>query len=233
MITLFIDTSTTTLTVALIKDDNVLEESTVSSSEHSKHTMPEIEKLFKNNNIEPKSVNKIMVTNGPGSFTGLRIGSATAKGLGMVWNKPLIHVPTVDAMAYNLYGTDKLICPMMDARRNQTYTGLYEFVDGEFKIVMEQCAISVDELIVKINEIGREVIFLGDGVPVFMGSLDEKLTVSHSYAPAHMNRQRAGAVAVLGNKYFADGKYETAAEHEPNYLRQSQAEREAKEKNNG
>lgn len=231
---LAIDSSSLVASVAVVEDDIMVAEYTINHKKtHSQTLLPMINEISKMAEIDLSQVDAIAVSGGPGSFTGLRIGSATAKGLGMVWNKPLIHVPTVDAMAYNLYGTDKLICPMMDARRNQTYTGLYEFVDGEFKIVMEQCAISVDELIEKINEIGREVIFLGDGVPVFMGSLDEKLTVSHSYSPAHMNRQRAGAVAVLGNKYFADGKYETAAEHEPNYLRQSQAEREAKEKNNG
>ena len=99
MITLFIDTSTTTLTVALIKDNKVLEESTVSSSEHSKHTMPEIEKLFKNNNIEPKSVNKIMVTNGPGSFTGIRIGVTIAKTYAWACNINIVPISTLKAYA--------------------------------------------------------------------------------------------------------------------------------------
>ena len=231
---LAIDSSSLVASVAVVEDDIMVAEYTINHKKtHSQTLLPMIDEISKMAEIDLSSVDAIAVSGGPGSFTGLRIGSATAKGLGLVWNKPLVHVPTVDAMAYNLYGTDKLICPMMDARRNQTYTGIYEFIDGEFKIVVEQCAISVDELIDKINELGREVIFLGDGVPVFKNALDEKLNVAHAYAPAHMNRQRAGAVAVLGGMYYADGKYETAAEHEPNYLRQSQAEREAKEKNNG
>ena len=231
---LAIDSSSLVASVAVVEDDIMVAEYTINHKKtHSQTLLPMIDEISKMAEIDLSSVDAIAVSGGPGSFTGLRIGSATAKGLGLVWNKPLVHVPTVDAMAYNLYGTDKLICPMMDARRNQTYTGVYEFVDGEFRIVVEQCAISVDELIDKINGFGREVIFLGDGVPVFKEILDEKLSVAHSYAPAHMNRQRAGAVAVLGGMYYADGKYETAAEHEPNYLRQSQAEREAKEKNNG
>ena len=231
---LAIDSSSLVASVAVVEDDIMVAEYTINHKKtHSQTLLPMIDEISKMAEIDLSSVDAIAVSGGPGSFTGLRIGSATAKGLGLVWNKPLVHVPTVDAMAYNLYGTDKLICPMMDARRNQTYTGVYEFVDGEFRIVVEQCAISVDELIDKINGFGREVIFLGDGVPVFKEILDEKLSVAHSYAPAHTNRQRAGAVAVLGGMYYADGKYETAAEHEPNYLRQSQAEREAKEKNNG
>ena len=231
---LAIDSSSLVASVAVVEDDIMVAEYTINHKKtHSQTLLPMIDEISKMAEIDLSGVDAIAVSGGPGSFTGLRIGSATAKGLGLVWNKPLVHVPTVDAMAYNLYGTDKLICPMMDARRNQTYTGIYEFLDNEFKIVVEQCAISVDELIDKINELGREVIFLGDGVPVFKDILDEKLNVKHTYAPAHMNRQRAGAVAVLGGIYYANGKYETAAEHEPNYLRQSQAEREAKEKNNG
>ena len=231
---LAIDSSSLVASVAVVEDDIMVVEYTINHKKtHSQTLLPMIDEISKMAEIDLSEVDAIAVSGGPGSFTGLRIGSATAKGLGLVWKKPLVHVPTVDAMAYNLYGTDKLICPMMDARRSQTYTGLYQFVNGEFNIVMEQCAISVDELIDKINEIGREVIFLGDGVPVYKQALEEKLTVAYTYAPAHMNRQRAGAVAVLGGKYFSEGHYETAAEHEPNYLRQSQAEREAKEKNNG
>ena len=231
---LAIDSSSLVASVAVVEDDIMVAEYTINHKKtHSQTLLPMINEISKMAELDLSQVDAIAVSGGPGSFTGLRIGSATAKGLGLVWDKPLIYVPTVDAMAYNLYGTDKLICPMMDARRNQTYTGLYEFKNDEFAIVMEQCAISVDELIEEINKLGREVIFLGDGVPVFKATLDEKLSVEHTYALAHMNRQRAGAVAVLGQKYYADGKYETAAAHEPNYLRQSQAEREAKEKNNG
>ena len=231
---LAIDSSSLVASVAVVEDDIMVAEYTINHKKtHSQTLLPMIDEISKMAEIDLSAVDAIAVSGGPGSFTGLRIGSATAKGLGLVWDKPLVHVPTVDAMAYNMYGSDKLICPMMDARRNQTYTGIYEFVGEQFNIIEEQCAISVDELIDKINGLGREVIFLGDGVPVFKNILDEKLNVKHTYAPANMNRQRAGAVAVLGGMYYANGQYETAAEHEPNYLRQSQAEREAKEKNNG
>ena len=231
---LAIDSSSLVASVAVVEDDIMVAEYTINHKKtHSQTLLPMIDEISKMAEIDLSDIDAIAVSGGPGSFTGLRIGSATAKGLGMVWQKPIVHVPTVDAMAYNLYATDKLICPMMDARRNQTYTGLYAFENGEFKIVMEQCAISVDELVEKINQLGREVIFLGDGVPVFKDILKEKVTVGFLFAPAHNNRQRAGAVAVLGGEYYRQGKYETAMEHGPNYLRQSQAEREAKEKQNG
>ena len=227
---LAIDSSSLVATVAVVQDDIMTAEYTINHKKtHSQTLLPMIDEMVKMAEINLEDIDAIAVSGGPGSFTGLRIGSATAKGLGLVWNKPLIHVPTVDAMAYNLYGTDKLICPIMDARRSQTYTGIYEFKGEELNILTEQCAISVVELIDKLNAMNREVIFVGDGIPVFKNILDEKLTVAHYYAPAHMNRQRAGAVAVLGAKYLAEGKTETAAEHGPDYLRQSQAERERNE----
>ena len=171
---LAIDSSSLVASVAVVEDDIMIAEYTINHKKtHSQTLLPMIDEISKMAEIDLSDVDAIAVSGGPGSFTGLRIGSATAKGLGLVWQKPLIHVPTVDAMAYNLFATDKLICPMMDARRSQTYTGLYEYVDGEFTIVMEQCAIAVEELIDKINEFGKEVIFLGDGVPVFKDIIKE------------------------------------------------------------
>ena len=120
-------------------------------------------------------IDAIAIAGGPGSFTGLRIGSATAKGLGLALDKPLIHVPTVDGLAYNLYGYDGLICPIMDARRSQVYTGIYTFEKQEdgtdtFCVVEEQMAIAVSELADKLNEKQQPVVFLGDGVPVYTGN---------------------------------------------------------------
>lgn len=231
---LAIDSSSLVATVAVVQDDIMIAEYTINHKKtHSQTLLPMIDEIVRMAEISVEDVDAIAISGGPGSFTGLRIGSATAKGLGLVWKKPLIHVPTLEAMAYNLYGTDKLICPIMDARRSQTYTGLYEFKNEEFSTIMKQSAISVEELAKKVNELGRSVIFVGDGIPVFKEYLDEALKVPHIYAPAHMNRQRAGAVAVLGIKYYNEGKIESAAEHQPDYLRKSQAEREREQELGG
>lgn len=131
----------------------------------------------------------------------------------------------MDAMGYCLYGTGALICPMLDARRKQVYTGLYHY-EEDFEIVMVQCIIDIHELIGKLNERGERVIFLGDGVPVNREVIESEMKVPYSFAPAQVNRQRASAVAALGEVYFKEGKTETAAEHRPDYLRKSQAERE-------
>ena len=175
--------------------------------------------------LELDTIDAVAVSGGPGSFTGLRIGSATAKGLGLALKKPLIHVPTLDAMAYNLWGSDALICPIMDARRNQVYTGVYQ-VKSSLTVVKPQCAMDMGELIGELNENNQPVIFLGDGVPVFKNLIEEKMTAPFLFAPPQMNRQRAASVAALGAIYMKEGKTEDARDHAPDYLRKSQAERE-------
>ncbi len=228
---LALDSSGLVATVAIVEDGQTLAEYTVNYKKtHSQTLLPMLDEIVKMMEFDLASIDAIAVAGGPGSFTGLRIGAATAKGLGLALSKPLIHVPTVDGMAYNLYGNTGLICPIMDAKRNQVYTGLYRFENGDFQIIEEQMAISLQELSEKLNQYGEKVTFLGDGVPVYQTKLDESLKVEHFYAPAHLNRQRASAVGTLGMRYFAEGKVESAAEHKPDYLRLSQAEREKQEK---
>ena len=120
---------------------------------------------------------------------------------------------------------------MMDARRQQVYTGLYTFENGDFKVVLPQTACGVGEITEKINALGKPVIFLGDGVPVYENIIDENVSVPYTKAPAHLCYQRAGALASLAAVYFEQGKTETAKEHRPDYLRVSQAERELMERN--
>lgn len=230
---LAIDTSGLVASVAILDGDSMLSEYMVNYKKtHSETLMPMIAEIIHMTETDKASFDAIAIAGGPGSFTGLRIGSATAKGIAQMYDLPIISVPTVDALAYNIWATDSLVVPIMDARRNQTYTGIYEYSeDGEMKVLMEQCAISVEELVEKLNGMGRSVIFLGDGVVRFKELIDGTLKVSHKYAPVHHSRQRAGAVAVLGAKYYEQGKYTTAEEHEPEYLRKSQAEREREERN--
>ncbi len=226
-----LDSSGLVASVAVIEDDNMLGEYTVNYKKtHSQTLLPMLDEVAQMIELDLESVDAIAIAGGPGSFTGLRIGSATAKGLGLALQKPIVNVPTVEGLAYNLVGCPEVVCPLMDARRNQTYTGLYTFQGNEMTTLKEQCAVGIDEIIDTINTTGREVVFLGDGVPVFRDYIAEHCKVSYRFAPAHMNKQRAGAVAVLGMKYFSEGRYESAAEHKPEYLRLSQAERERLEK---
>ena len=226
-----LDSSGLVASVAIVEDDNLLGEYTVNYKKtHSQTLLPMLDEIAKMIELDLNSIDAIAIAGGPGSFTGLRIGSATAKGLGLALKKPIVNVPTVDGIAYNLVGHRDLVCPLMDARRNQTYTGLYRFDGDKMEVVLEQCAVGIDEIVGKINTIGQAVVFLGDGVPVFRDYLKENCKVPYLFAPAHMNKQRAGAVAVLGMQYFKEGRFETAEEHKPEYLRLSQAERERLEK---
>lgn len=224
---LAIDSSGLVASVAVAEDETLLAEYTVNYKKtHSQTLLPMLDEVAKMIELDLNTVDAIAVAGGPGSFTGLRIGSATAKGLGLALNKPLIHIPTVEALAYNLYGVEKNICPLMDARRSQVYTGIYRFEGDSFRTLLDQTPMAVGEIAEKLNELGREVIFLGDGVPVYRETLASLVKVPCQFAPAHMNRQRAASVAALAFRYAGEGRMETAAEHRPDYLRLSQAERE-------
>lgn len=231
------DSSGLVASVAVIEDDILICEYNVQYKKtHSQTLLPMLDELKKMVDLDLSTVDAVALAAGPGSFTGLRIGSATAKGLGFALNIPLIEIPTLDGLACNLYGSDKLVCPIMDARRNQVYTGIYTFEATEgspmtysLNTILPQCAVPIEEIAGKCNELGKEVIFLGDGVPVFEKKLSELLKVPFGFAPAHMNRQRAAAFGFLALSYLKAGKVVKAKEHAPEYLRLSQAEREKQE----
>lgn len=224
---LAIDSSGIVASAAVVEDDNLLGEYTINYKKtHSQTLLPMIDEVVRMLELDLHTIDAIAVAGGPGSFTGLRIGSATAKGLGLALHKPLVQIPTVDGLAYNLAGSGVLVCPLMDARRNQVYTGLYRFEGYRMHTVIEQCAVGIDEIVGKINIYGQPVTFLGDGAAVFASYIEEHCSVTYTFAPAHLNKQRASAVAVLAMEYYRAGRIQTADEHRPDYLRLSQAERE-------
>lgn len=235
---LAIDSSGLTASVCILDEekDIVTAQYTVNLKKtHSETLLPMIDEMFSLTGLVKKDIDAVAVAAGPGSFTGLRIGGAAAKGIASALDIPIAAVPTVDGLAYNCYGWQDVICPIMDARRQQTYTGIYEFVkeSGEYNIagysmniLIPQCAVDIEELIDRLNEIGRDTVFLGDGVPVFAGIIDTKLKAAHSYAPAHLNRQSAACIARLGASYIQKGMTVSASDFSPEYLRKSQAEAE-------
>lgn len=228
---LALDSSGLVASVAVTEDDNLLGEYTINYKKtHSQTLLPMLDEVAKMIELDLKTVDAIAVSAGPGSFTGLRIGSATAKGLALALDKKIVSVPTVDALAYNIWNCTDVICPLMDARRQQTYTGLYTFEDGRMQTLLPQCVVQIEEIINKVNDMGKPVVFLGDGVPVFADFIAQHCKVPYQYAPAHCNKQRAASVAALGAILYKEGKAEPAAEHKPDYLRLSQAERERQEK---
>ena len=226
-----LDSSGRVAGVAVVEDGILLGEYTTDYKKtHSQTLLPMLDALKNMIELDLNTLDAIAVASGPGSFTGLRIGSATAKGLGFALKKPLVEVPTLEGLAWNLWGTDRIVCPLMDARRNQVYTAAYEFMPAgeEFalKTVIPQNPSDIGDLLEKLNGLGRPVIFLGDGVPVYLELIKARIRVEYSIAPAGNNRQRAGSVAALGAVYYAQGRTVDAADHCPEYLRKSQAERE-------
>lgn len=228
---LAIDSSSMVATVAITTDGILNAEYTINHKKtHSQTLLPMIAEIVKMIEIDMDSIDAVAITGGPGSYTGLRIGSATAKGIGLALNKPIINVPTMDALAYNLYSSQYVICPIMDARRGQVYTGIYKFEETEMKTIKPRCIMMIDELIKELDTIKESVMFLGDGVDVHKQLIDDIMDTKHYYAPASMNRHKASTLGTIAEIYYKNGKTETAKEHKPEYLRLSQAERELKAK---
>lgn len=231
---LVLESSGLVASVALMEEDRLVCEFTMNHKKtHSQTLLPMVDEMLKITGYQKRELDAVAVSKGPGSFTGLRIGSATAKGLSQALAIPVVPVSSLKGLAANLYGTTDLICPIMDARRAQVYTGLFQY-EGEYLMTrMEDQALAVEQLIRILNDRGESVLFLGDGVPVYRKNLEDALRVPYRFAPAHLNRQRAGAVGMLAVQYYKEGKVETSRDHKPEYLRKSQAEREWIERQNG
>lgn len=229
---LAIESSAVTASVAIVTDDVLTAEYTINYKKtHSQTLLPMIDEICRMTETDVNTLDLIAVSVGPGSFTGLRIGAATGKGLALATEKDMVAVPTLLGMAYNIYGSDKLICPVMDAKRRHLYTGIYQFnADGKVKEILPQSLLSYEDLADKLNEIAQPVIFIGDGIKVAKESFEELLRCDYSYAPAHVCTQRAASVAMAALDLYQEGKAIKAAELKPDYLRPSQAECERMEK---
>ncbi len=228
---LAIDSSGMTASAAVVEDDKVAAELSINNKKtHSQTLLPMIETITKYLELELETLDAIAITKGPGSFTGLRIGSATAKGLALALKLPIVEISTLEAMAYAFFGSNMLICPMLDARRSQVYTGLYRFFGEDIKAVMPDCAVSADELLHALNQKCEPVLFTGDGVPINERLIKETLRVPYVFAPASQNRPRAAVVGTLAVRYAKEGRFTPSNMHRPAYLRLSQAERERMER---
>lgn len=225
---LAIDSSGLPASAAVTEDGKVTADFTINCGmTHSQTLLPMIDAIFRMAGIDKESLDAVTVAKGPGSFTGLRIGSATAKGIGLALELPVIEVSTLEALAYQMYGFDGEICPMMDARRDQVYTGIYRFRGESLACVYEDRAEAVSELIGHINAACERVIFLGDGVPVYKEMLKD-IRVPYIFAKPFQSFQRAAALGILAEEYYKKGLFVNADDHAPVYLRMSQAERERK-----
>lgn len=229
MIVLSMDSSSLVTTVALLKDEHLLGEFTLNfKREHSVILMEKIEMLLKDCNIDISEVDGFVVSKGPGSFTGLRIGMSTVKGLSMGTNKPYISVSSLDALAYSLITFDGLICPIMDALRDSVFTCMYKNKDGELSKIIEYNALSLDELIEEIKSKDEPVIFTGDGVYKYKEYLLTHLP-NAKFAPNHLSVIKASSLGELGMALLKNGKSDDI-NSSPLYLKKPQAERELEQR---
>ncbi len=230
MLILGIDSSGHTASCAILEDGVVLAEySTNIGLTHSQTLLPMVAEIFSRTSKAPKDLDAIAVSAGPGSFTGLRIGASTAKGLALGYNIPLIEVSTLEALAHNISDAASLdtiyVHPIMDARRKQVYTAA--FLRGE--LVGAEEAVGIDELVTRINDFGGKHIFLGDAVPVYKDYLTDNLTATFSFAGSQNLLQRASSVAIIGADKFLKGYAVSGQDFRLSYIRKPQAERERDE----
>ncbi len=211
---------------------------------HSQTLMPLLDQLLKETKVKLEDIDAIAVSGGPGSFTGLRIGAATAKGLALALDKPLVHVPTLHAMAYNLLMPEAIGCiivPMIDARRKNVYCGIFNFIvrpdnTVDFDIFQDSTMMSVDELLEQLDTLtsldGNPplVVFLGDGAEVYEDEIEEKATFNYGLATEEAMLARADTVALVGQLKYRLGLTADVDSEAPEYFQVSQAERESKEK---
>lgn len=243
MITLSIDSSSKVATAALMKDGKLLGEITLNDKkEHSVILMRIIEDLLNTNNLSIDDIDGYVVSKGPGSFTGLRIGMATIKGLSFGSNKPYVSVSSLDALALSVANFDGIICPIMDALRNSVYTALYkghsaansssneEELNDNFKLpvtlekLLDYSALDLAELVEIIKSKNEKVIFIGDGVDKYKDYLTENCPNCY-FPPNHLNLVRASALGELGSILLENGEFDDP-NSTPFYLKKSQAERE-------
>lgn len=222
-----IDTCCMAATAALVDEKVLLAQTVVNHGKtHSQMMMPQVEEMFKLCGIDPKTVDAFAAAVGPGSFTGVRIGVATAKAMAQAAQKPCIAVSTLEALAYSSRYFDGIIAPILDARRNQVYNALFDCKKGSATRMTPDRALALSELLEELKELNKDVIFMGDGTLVFENEIREALGVRASFAPKTTRMNLAGAVAELGLEKFKAGETVAYGELVPEYVRLSQAEQD-------
>ena len=225
MIVLSVDSSSKVATVALLKDNYLLGEYTINDKkEHSVLLMPMIDNLLKDCSLTIDDVDSYVVSKGPGSFTGLRIGMATIKGLSFGSNKPYISVSSLDALAYSISSFDGIVCPIMDALRENVYTSLYKNVDDNFERILDYTPMDLCDLIALLKEKNEKVIFTGDALEKHRQYIQENFENAY-FAPAHLSVIRASSLGEVGLKLLKEGQCDDPSSA-PFYLKKPQAERE-------
>ena len=225
---LALETSTKVGSVAISEDEHLIAEYTLNViSTHSERLLPSIDQILRDSKLSIREIDGFAISLGPGSFTGLRIGISTVKGLALAAEKGVVGVPTLDVLAHNLMFTRLLVCPLLDARKGEVYTALYQGDEsGKLEKLTPDLALKPEELLTRIKE---PVIFLGDGVETYRDTLRSGQD-NCLFAPAYLNQPRASVLAKLGLEKFRQGHIFKEDEIQPLYCRLAEAEIAWKEK---
>lgn len=223
---LSIESASVTASCAVSYGEKILGEYTLSHKKtHSEKLMPLIEDLMNELGLKIEEIDYIAISQGPGSYTGLRIGAAIAKSMAFAANIEIIKVPTIKSLAANIFHEDKLIVPVMDARAGRIYTGIYKWDKGQCRTVKEQFPSTIDELIEILNHYGEPVIINGDGSVNYRENILKNLNCKVTLAPENFNYLKASSLASIAYSMALKGETIKGKDFKPEYLRLSQAER--------
>lgn len=226
---LSIESASVTSSCAVSDGEKLLGEYTLNHKKtHSEKLMPLIENLMEELSLKIQDIDVIAISEGPGSYTGLRIGAAIAKSLSFAADIKIANVPTIKSLAANIYDEDKLIVPVMDARSGRIYTGIYKWENRRCVAVKEQFPCNINELIEILNEYEEPVIFNGDGSVIYKETIENNLNRRAAFAPEKFNYLNASTLSFIAYEMAVNGETINAADFKPQYLRLSQAERNKK-----
>lgn len=223
---LAIESASMMASCAISEDDVILGEFSLNHKKtHSEKLMPAIEMLLAELNLKASNLDLVCISEGPGSYTGIRIGAAIAKSIAYAVDIPIANIPTMKSLAANVYDTKSLIVPIIDAKDKRVYSGIYKWESGKLIDVKEQFPTDIDELVDIINEYKKPTIFNGDGAENYKQIILEKTKVEFNITPNKYNLLSASTLIMLGNEMAKEKKLIKASEFIPKYLRLSQAER--------
>ncbi len=226
---LALDTSTMMASIAVMEENRILGEYSLNQEEtHSETLVPMVKNLLENLRLDISDIDLFATAIGPGSFTGLRIGVATIKAFAHLFNKPLVGISTLEALAYNL-PYNKTIVPMIDARRDRVYRGIYSWKDGSLVTLKEPDVVEIGELLEEIKTYD-EILVNGDGASLHKEKIMETLGEKVHISSLGNNFCRATSIGDLGLFKYRQGQVDDFYSLVPDYLRESQAQRDLKEK---
>lgn len=222
---LAIDTSGSNCSVAIIDNEKIISDFNLNTgTTHSQNLVPMLEQIQSFSKIDLKDIDAIACCIGPGSFTGIRIGIATAKGIALSLNKPVIGISSLESLAYNVPSFDGTICSIIDAKNENVYSGIYNQSPCP-TLVDDYVSDSIYTLIEKLKNVSGKIIFVGDGSIAYKEKLQEAFGENAYFMPIHLNSQFSTSLAIAAINYANENKYISCDELNPLYLKKSQAER--------